>query len=149
MEFTFVKFKYLNKYVSMVDPHNKSRILTFKTKPLAKYSINKISEFRSEYGVWPELNLTQDMHNCRSKKQLKKRTPLEISEFFEIDTMNQEELLYFLESYRVELFYCHEFDLIKKNGFTSTLSIRGQEIDLNPETDEAFRKRLELTLKYK
>ena len=149
MEFTFIKFKYLNKYVSMVDPHNKSRILTFNSNSLAKSSIRKISEFRTEYGVWPEMNLTQEIYNYNYKKPSKKRIVSDIEKFFVLDTMNETELLYFLECYRLDLFYCQYFDLSKKNSHTSTLSIKGQEIDFKPDNDEEFRKRLELTLKYK
>lgn len=148
MEYTFIKLKYLNHNMTIVDPTGKKRYICFESKPLANKTISQISEFRALHGMWPDIDLSKNLHKLESPKVQKKRSKADVAKLLYTDTLNEDELLELMKHYYIPVFYCTQFELNYKNAITTNLQMSGQEFDINEEyTDDSdYRRRLELTL---
>lgn len=129
MKFHFVRMKPTRGFMTLTDPTSKTRALCFKTPEVAEKYILYLSNFRSTNGVWPNLDMTQEISVIR-KKVVKARTPEEISKFMEVVVLDRDELDDLGRVHGMSFLYVIDFDT---NGLA--ISFKGQEIDgfANPE----------------
>ena len=113
-------------YTTLIDPDGKPRIVCFSKKSIAKECVNYMSEYRSSYGVWPDMNLEKPVSRINPDKNAKKRTPQEIINYIEIDKKSKHDLDMMSTTSGVSFFYCHNFnyenDLLR-------IQLIGQKID--------------------
>ena len=56
MEFHFITLRG-GGFTTITDPNNKSRYICFKSRRTAEECVSYLSEYRSEVGEWPVMNL--------------------------------------------------------------------------------------------
>ena len=147
MNFHFIRMKPNNGYITIIDPKKKPRMMCFKEKKDARTCIEQISAFRSKYGIWPNMDLSDPDTKINSPTKFKKRTPKDIASYMEIESLSIADLQLVSMSANASLMYCYSFDDLRKNNNSLTLSFSGQEIDLEVD-DEVYRAKLELLLYY-
>ena len=92
MEFSFIRNKLNNGYITIVDPSSKPRILCFKNKTSAKVCLKHLATFRAKYGTWPSMDLTSPSTRVVNKEKFKKRKQEDVEKYLEIETMEINEL---------------------------------------------------------
>ena len=130
-------------YTTIIDPDGKPRVVCFSKKNIAKECINYMSEYRSSYGVWPDMNLEKPISRINPDKTTKKRTPENISKYIFVEQKVKSQLDEMSTGTGVSYFYCHDFsykdDLLR-------ISISGQKIDGHAD-DKYYKSRLDTRLK--
>jgi len=145
MEFHFIRMKPNNGYVTIVDPKKKPRMMCFKNKLDARKCVRHIAYFRSKYGVWPNMDLSDPDTKINSPIKFKKRKPSEIARYMDIETLYMEDLERLSLSANASLMYCYSFEALPESDSFLSLSFSGQEIDL--EVDEhVYRTKMNLHL---
>ena len=131
MEYNFIKFKPTNAFVTIVDPKSIPRYMVFKNKNTAHDCISHYANFRSEYGIWPVMDLTSKSTKIHPQLMKKKRTPKELSKFLEIETFDEDEIVSISRFAQMSILYCHSFSVIKDYDDKSmmTVNFSGQEMD--------------------
>lgn len=145
MEFHFIRMKPNNGYVTIVDPKKKPRMMCFKKKMDARKCVRHIAYFRSKYGVWPNMDLSEPDTKINSPIQFKKRKPGEIARYMDIDTLYMEDLERLSLSANASLLYCYSFDALPEGDTFLSLAFSGEEIDLEVD-DDVYREKMELHL---
>tara|TARA_X000000368_G_scaffold198479_1_gene156676 strand:- start:10180 stop:10614 length:435 start_codon:yes stop_codon:yes gene_type:complete len=130
-------------YTTITDPDGKPRIICFSKKSSAKECINYMSKYRSNYGVWPDMNLEKPVSRINPDKTVKKRTPENIREYIFTEQMVKSQLDEMSTRSGVSYFYCHGFDY---NDDLLRISISGQKIDGEID-DKYYKSRLDTRLK--
>lgn len=130
MEFHFVIMKPTRGYMTLTDPSGKTRSLCFKTSIVAEKYVNYTSNFRAKHGVWPNLDMTQELTIVKSRP-VKKRSPEEVSKFMEVVCMSKDDLDVLGRVNGMSFFYVIDFET---NGYA--LNFKGQEIDGFPDQDD-------------
>tara|TARA_R100000322_G_scaffold117307_1_gene75423 strand:+ start:189 stop:623 length:435 start_codon:yes stop_codon:yes gene_type:complete len=130
-------------YTTIIDPDGKPRIVCFSKKNIAKECVNYMSEYRSSYGVWPDMNLEKPVSRINPDKNAKKRTPENIRKYIFTEQKVKSQLDEMSTGTGVSYFYCHNFhykdDLLR-------ISISGQKIDGHAD-DKYYKSRLDIRLK--
>ena len=130
-------------YTTIIDPDGKPRIVCFSKKNIAKECVNYMSEYRSSYGVWPDMNLEKPVSRINPDKNSKKRTPENIRKYIFMEQKVKSQLDEMSTGTGVSYFYCHNFhykdDLLR-------ISISGQKIDGHAD-DKYYKSRLDTRLK--
>ena len=130
-------------YTTIIDPDGKPRIVCFSKKNIAKECVNYMSEYRSSYGVWPDMNLEKPVSRINPDKNAKKRTPENIRKYIFTEQKVKSQLDEMSTGTGVSYFYCHNFhykdDLLR-------ISISGQKIDGHAD-DKYYKSRLDTRLK--
>ena len=130
-------------YTTIIDPDGKPRVVCFSKKSNAKDCINYMSEYRSTYGVWPDMNLEKPISRINPDKTAKKRTPENIRKYIFVEQKVKSQLDEMSTGTGVSYFYCHDFtykdDLLR-------ISISGQKIDGHAD-DKYYKSRLDIRLK--
>ena len=130
-------------YTTIIDPDGKPRIVCFSKKNIAKECVNYMSEYRSSYGVWPDMNLEKPVSRINPDKNAKKRTPENIRKYIFMEQKVKSQLDEMSTGTGVSYFYCHNFhykdDLLR-------ISISGQKIDGHAD-DKYYKSRLDTRLK--
>ena len=130
-------------YTTLIDPDGKPRIVCFSKKNIAKECVNYMSEYRSSYGVWPDMNLEKPVSRINPDKNAKKRTPENIRKYIFTEQKVKSQLDEMSTGTGVSYFYCHNFhykdDLLR-------ISISGQKIDGHAD-DKYYKSRLDTRLK--
>ena len=130
-------------YTTLIDPDGKPRIVCFSRKNIAKECVNYMSEYRSSYGVWPDMNLEKPVSRINPDKNAKKRTPENIRKYIFMEQKVKSQLDEMSTGTGVSYFYCHNFhykdDLLR-------ISISGQKIDGRAD-DKYYKSRLDIRLK--
>ena len=130
-------------YTTLIDPDGKPRIVCFSKKNIAKECVNYMSEYRSSYGVWPDMNLEKPVSRINPDKNAKKRTPENIRKYIFTEQKVKSQLDEMSTGTGVSYFYCHYFEY---NDDLLRISISGQKID--GEIDDGYYKsRLDTRLK--
>ena len=143
MEFHFIRMKTNNGYVTVVDPKKKPRMMCFKNKVDAHKCVRHISYFRSKYGVWPNMDLSDPNTKIISPVKFKTRTPDQIAAYMDIETLYMDDLERLSLSANASLMYCYAFEALPEGDNFLSLSFSGQEIDL--EVDEhMYRTKMDL-----
>lgn len=135
MEFHFVRNRLNKGLVSVVDRTGKSRYICFKNKQTAVSCVKHMCNFRSTYGRWPLIDLSNPSTKIRSDPFGKKRTPEELEKFLSVETIGEEELTYLGLSSNTSFLYCHTFGVIPDGRDFMTVSLSCQEIDTDSDTD--------------
>ena len=130
-------------YTTITDPDGKPRIICFSKKSSAKECINYMSKYRSNYGVWTDMNLENPVSRINPDKTVKKRTPENIREYIFTEQMVKSQLDEISTGTGVSYFYCHGFEY---NNDLLRISISGQKIDGEID-DKYYKSRLDTRLK--
>ena len=130
-------------YTTITDPDGKPRIICFSKKKTANECIDYMSKYRSNYGVWPDMNLEQPVSRINPNMNFKKRTPENISEYIFTEEMVKSQLDEMSTGTGDCYFYCHTFgykeDLLQ-------ISLSGQKID-GEINERYYKSRLDTRLK--
>lgn len=142
MEFHFVKLGRDN-LATITDPLRKPRVLCFRERIQAVKYIDYISIYRSKFGHWPSVDLSESVTKIEPTIGAKKRTPDYVRKFIEVSTLQQHELNGMSMSSGLSYFYCHSFEYTDE---LTDLRLKGQEIDGNVD-EEMYKDWLECNLK--
>ena len=122
-------------YTTITDPEGKPRIICFSNKKISKECINYMSKYRSNYGVWPDMNLEHPVSRINPDKTAKKRTYQNIREYIFTEQLVKSQLDEMSTRSGVSYFYCHHFEY---NDDLLRISLTGQKID--GEIDDNYYK---------
>ena len=142
MEFHFIHIT-RGGYTTMTDPQGRPRMMCFKEARIARNCVRYMCRYRSSFGVWPVMNLSNPVAMIDPDVKKKMRTPQEISKYIHIEEKTKSDLDFMSLATGVSYFYCHEFeykdDLLR-------ISVRGQEID-GIADQTRYKERLNYRLK--
>lgn len=142
MEFHFVTVG-RNSLATITDPSRKPRALCFREKIQAVKYIDYLSIYRSKFGHWPSVDLSEPVTKIEPTIGSKKRTPEYVRGFIKVSTLQQHELNGMSMASGLSYFYCHGFDYTDE---LTGLRLRGQEIDGSMD-DSMYIDLLECSLK--
>ena len=142
MEFHFITVGRSN-LATITDPTHKPRALCFSKKIQAVKYIDYLSIYRSKFGHWPSVDLSESHTRIEPTVGAKKRTPDYVRKFIKVSTLQQHELNGMSMSSGLSYFYCHNFEYADE---LTDLRLRGQEIDANID-DDMYKMWLECNLK--
>jgi len=142
MEFHFVNVGRTN-LATITDPKHIPRAICFRDRVNAVKYVDYLSTYRSKFGYWPSIDLSEPMTKIIPKEGAKKRTPEYVRKFIKINTLQQHELNGISMTSGLSYFYCHEFDC---DDDLLNLKLCGQEID-GMVDDEMYKESLECNLK--
>lgn len=146
MEYHFVQMKPTNTYLSLVDPNKKSRLICFQSKNTAKSVVDYVTNFRSEHGYWPVLDLSRPNTFVKSKPNVKKRTPEELKKYIGLETINYEDIEKMARKTNNSFMCVLRFSCTETDTEKQVIRFAGQEWD--GRVDEAsYRDLLEFNLK--
>jgi len=130
-------------YATITDPEGKPRIICFSKRETARKCISYISEYRSEYGVWPDTNLQVPVARINPDRLKKKRTPEEIEKYIYLEEKVHSQLNEMSAGTGICYFYCHNFEY---NNDLLRISMSGQKIEGEVD-DRYYKSRLDTRLK--
>lgn len=129
MEFHFIQMKPTKGYYSMVDPNSRVRVMCFSNRQTAEKCSRYLCEFRSKHGKWPHFDMGKSITKVTSETLVRQRTPLELMEFLNIVSMDEEDLNVASLYNNMSFMYCHDFKVNDKSHDAIDIGFRGQEID--------------------
>jgi hypothetical protein len=142
MEFHFITVG-RSSLATITDPTRKPRALCFRDRVDAVKYIDYLSTYRSKFGRWPSVDLSEPVTKIETLHSAKKRTPEYVRKFIKVNTLQQHELNGMSMSSGLSYFYCHSFDYADE---LTSLKLRGQEID-GAVDEEMYKNWLECNLK--
>lgn len=145
-QFHFVKFKPSGALLTMKDHSSKVRYMCFSSRQTAIDAVEYISLFRSRNGTFPVLDMTEDITKIKVAKKFKKREMQDVSRFFEIDSVQREELDDMARKTNAYFLYVHKFKYNTDRDMN--VSFTGQEVDAYVDPQE-YVDLLEYNLKIK
>jgi len=145
--FHAIQFRVTKGFVTMNDPEDKPRMLTFKDKEVAEKYVNYLARFRSTHGEFPALDLTKKNVYIRSKKKKRVMSEETIRRHINIVDLYESDLDSIALKSGMSFFYVHTF-MYSPSSSLESVSVRGQNIDGTEDT-ELLRQHLEMRLKIK
>ena len=122
----------------MVPPKSTTKIMCFVDRNKALNFKNYISQYKADYGMWPNMNMNSDYEKIEAKDPI----PLSItSKEIDIVEMAEDDIYSIVKNSNIGLMLCHDFNTeLKSNSFT--MNITGQEVEF--ETDQfAYLRKLD------
>lgn len=145
--FHAIQFKVTKGFVTMTDPDDKPRMLTFKDKEVADKYMTYVTRFRHRHGVFPTLDLTKKNVFIRSNDKKKIIPEENIRRQMRVVDLFESDLDSIALKSGMSFFYVHTF-MYSPSSLLETVSVRGQNID-GVEDTEILRQHLEMRLKIK
>jgi hypothetical protein len=145
--FHAIQFKVTKGFVTMNDPEDKPRMLTFREKEVAEKYVNYLARFRQTHGQFPVLDLTKRNILIRSNKKKKSLSEETIRRHINIVDLYESDLDSIALKSGMSFFYVHTF-MYSPSSSLESVSVRGQNIDGTEDT-ELLRQHLEMRLKIK
>lgn len=145
--FHAIQFKVTKGFVTMTDPDDKPRMLTFRDKEVAEKYATYLARFRHAHGSFPALDLTKKNIFIRSNKSKKSMSEEIVRRHMSIVDLYESDLDSIALKSGMSFFYVHTFVYSPTSLFES-VSVRGQNIDGTEDT-ELLRQHLEMRLKIK
>jgi len=130
-------------YTTITDPDGAPRVICFRERQTARKCINYISEYRSRYGVWPDMNLQEPIARISIDALTKKRTQEEIKKYIYLEEKVKSQLNEMSAGTGLCYFYCHDFNY---NDELLRISMSGQKIEGEVD-DRYYKSRLDTRLK--
>lgn len=145
--FHAIQFRVTKGFVTMTDPDDKPRMLTFKDKEVAEKYVSYLARFRAQHGQFPVLDLTKKNVFIRSNKTKKAIPEERIRQQMNVVDLYESDLDSIALKSGMSFFYVHTF-LYSPSSLMESVSVRGQNIDGTEDT-EILRQHLEMRLKIK
>lgn len=145
--FHAIQFKMTKGFVTMTDPDDKARMLTFKDKEVAEKYATYIARFRSKHGEFPVLDLTKKSIFIKRNPRKKVLSEERIRSHCNIVELYESDLDKIALKSGMSFFYVHTF-MYSPQSLLESVSVRGQHIDGTEDT-ELLRQHLEMRLKIK
>jgi len=142
MQFHFIGI-IRGRYTTITDPDGKPRIICFSERKTARKCIDYITEYRSIYGVWPDMNLQEPISHINADILAKKRSPGEVKKYVYLEEKVKSQLDEMSAGTGISYFYCHNFDY-KEDLLRINMS--GQKIEGEAD-DRYYKSRLNTRLK--
>ena len=118
-----LKYTRNSGYLVVQTPKSPPRYIVFRNRKDAENCKTYVKNFVTEYGKWPNFELSSD-----SKEIISKTDDIKFQGDLEIDEFSREFVLDLLKSVHIGMLYCLKFEAEKKiNKYT--LNISAQEID--------------------
>jgi len=143
MKFHFIGIRGFRSYTTIIDPEGTPRIICFSKRNVANNCIDYMSKYRSNYGVWPDMNMEKPVSRIDPDRYVKRRTPENIREYVFTEQMVKSQLDEMTTRTGVHFFYCHNFEY---NDDLLRITITGQKIDGEVD-DKYYKSRLDTRLK--
>jgi len=147
-QFVFVQMKPTKAYLSLIDPHQKSRYVCFSNKNTADVFVHYVTTFRSKHGYWPVLDMSERFKTIKSKTGIKKRTPEELMEYLEYQIFDFDQIDEMSKRTNISYLHVTNFTYIPNGEENQIVSFSGQEWDGQAD-DLKYRDLLEFNLKTK
>lgn len=145
--FHAVQFKVTKGFVTMIDPDDKPRMLTFKDREIAEKYVSYLSRFRHAHGMFPTLDLTKKTVYIRSNRSKRRIAEENIRRRLSVVDLYESDLDSIALKSGMSFFYVHTF-MYSPTSMLESVSVRGQNIDGKEDT-EILRQHLEMRLKIK
>jgi hypothetical protein len=149
MQYNFIRLNLTNTYATVIDKNSLPRYMCFKDSVSARNCVSHICHYRSKHGHWPTFDLSEEKHRIERKETPKERKPEDLYKYFDIVTLDEDELNNVCHVHYLSIFYCHEFEIEPLSGsdiFSGyQLKISAEEIDSIMDIDE-YKKRLNITI---
>jgi hypothetical protein len=144
----FIQMKPTKTYLSIVDPQKKARFICFGDTKTADTFVNYVTHFRSKYGHWPNMDMSNRVATVMSKTGFKKRTPEELKKYLSLESFDYENIEEMAKRTNISFICVTNFAYLPDGHETQLVSFSGQEWD--GEADERlYRELLEYNLKIK
>jgi len=147
-EFIFIQMKPTKTFLSLTDPHKKSRFVCFSNKNTADTFVNYVTYFRSKHGYWPTMDMSQKFETIKSKTGIKKRTPEELMKYLSYEKFDFEQIDEMSRRLNISYLHVTNFTYIPTGEYNQVVSFSGQEWDGEAD-DLTYRDLLEFNLKTK
>jgi hypothetical protein len=134
LAFHFVKFKPTGAVLTMTDRAQRVRYMCFSSRETAVHCVEYISLFRSTNGVFPVLDMSTDITKLSLPMNFKKRRVGDVARFFDVDTVDREQLDVMARTTNSNFMYVHKFKFDSEN--LKNISFTGQEVDAYVDINE-------------
>lgn len=114
-----------NGFFTMVPPKSTTKIMCFIDRNKALNFKQCISQYKANYGTWPNMNMNSDYEKIEVKHQI----PLVItSKEVDVVDIKDDDLYSIIRNTNIGLMLCYDFNT-DSSGNTFTMNITGQELD--------------------
>jgi len=133
--------------MTMNDPENQPRMMTFKDRDVAEKYVAYIARFRSKHGQFPYLDLTKKNMYLYGNRHKKTVTEERIRSHINVVDLYETDLDSIALKSGMSFFYIHTFSY-DPTSLLESIGVRGQNID-GSEDPDLLRQHLEMRLKIK
>ena len=128
-EYLFIQMKPTRGFLSITDPHKKSRFMCFKEKRTAETVVDYVTAFRSNYGYWPSMDMSKPVKVIESKVRFKPRSPYELRNYLTIDAFDYDTIFNMARRTNVSFFCVDNFVHVPNGKHQHFMNLTGQEWD--------------------
>ena len=123
----------------MLDPQAKPMYMCFKNIHCADRCRRHFARIKSEHGVWPIINLSEDRIDIVPPPNVDKFPVSHSYNQLEIDTIEEDDIVTLGNITGSSIMYCHEFNVISGGLNSLNISFSGQEIQIPTDYKEYIR----------
>lgn len=139
MTYHFIRHKPSGGLLTMVDPTSKPMYMCFKNKICAERCKKHLAHFKSNHGVWPVINLSNETTQVIAPLKTESLTMSHMYSQLIIDTIGEDKLITMGTVTGSSVMYCHEFGVLRDGSDMLNVSFSGQELEIEPDYDEYIR----------
>jgi hypothetical protein len=108
--------------------------MCFRSVHGAEHCRSHFASFKSKYGVWPTIDLTQSTEiTVKTPIKSNKKSLQSLQNSLEIDIIQEEELFHLGSATGASFMYCHEFGLFTERSNQLNIIFSGQEITIDAD----------------
>ena len=139
-----LRFSKPRRFLTMVDPVGKPRIVTFKEQSTAENAVQYMARFMAKHGEWPTMDLSPDGHLNKVTKRKNPGDPQAEILLLNVVEYEQRDIERIAMSTNASFVWVHKFDVLptRHHGSIEQVAFSGNEIDAVVD-DECFRDTLE------
>jgi hypothetical protein len=128
-EYLFIQMKPIRGFLTITDPKKKSRFVCFKDKRTAETVVDYVTSFRSNYGFWPNMDMSKPVKTIQSKVSFKQRSPYELREYLSLEAYDYDTLFNMTKRTNVSFFCVRDFTHVPSGEHQHYMNFSGQEWD--------------------
>jgi len=132
------------RFLTMVDPEGKPRVVTFKDRSTAEHAVQYMSRFMAKHGEWPVMDLSPESNLHKVMKKEKPGDPETEALLLDVVGYEQGDVERIAMSTNVDFVWVHTFDVLptRHYGMIEQVAFSGNEINAMVD-DDCFRDTLE------
>ena len=142
--FVSLRFAKPKRFLTMVDPVGKPRIVTFKDRSTADNAVRYMSRFMAKHGEWPIMDLSPDSNLNKVTKKEKPGDPDTEALMLDVVEYEQDDIERMAMSTNASFVWVQKFDVLptRHHGMIEQVAFSGNEINAIVD-DDCFRDTLE------
>jgi len=99
--FYLIRFIPTNQYAQLTDQRGRPRIICFDDIDTSHRCVEQLCKHRSKYGQWPDVDLSRRVSAITQQPLIKKRTPIELLDYFEQEEITNKQLDQLARTYNI------------------------------------------------